>query len=75
VQETGSPSSRTKIAYDYHLGSETGAIAHGLFAALRALDELDVDVIYVEGISDRDGDLAAAVMNRLRKAAGAEMKV
>ncbi|OKP10816.1 Threonylcarbamoyl-AMP synthase [Penicillium subrubescens] len=75
VQETGSPSSRTKTAYDYHLGSETGAIAHGLFAALRALDELDVDVIYVEGISDRDGDLAAAVMNRLRKAAGAEMKV
>jgi L-threonylcarbamoyladenylate synthase len=75
VHETGSPSSRTKMAFDYHLGSETGAIAHGLFAALRALDELDVDVIYVEGISDRDGDLAAAVMNRLRKAAGAEMKV
>lgn len=75
VQETGSPSSRTKIAYDYHLGSDTVSIAHGLFAALRALDEFDVDVIYVEGISDKDGDLAAAVMNRLRKAAGAEMKV
>ncbi|KAJ5676202.1 Threonylcarbamoyl-AMP synthase [Penicillium macrosclerotiorum] len=75
VQETGSPNSRTKVAYDYHLGSDTGAIAHGLFAALRALDEFDVDVIYVEGISDQDGDLAAAVMNRLRKAAGAEMKV
>ncbi|KAJ5151243.1 Threonylcarbamoyl-AMP synthase [Penicillium canariense] len=75
VQETGSPSSRTKLAYDYHLGSDTSANAHGLFAALRALDELDVDVIYVEGISDRDGDLAAAVMNRLRKAAGTEMKV
>ena len=40
-----------------------------------AMKELDVDVIYVEGLSDRDGDLAAAVMNRLRKAAGAEMKV
>ncbi|KAJ5657745.1 Threonylcarbamoyl-AMP synthase [Penicillium longicatenatum] len=75
VQPTGSSNSRLKIAYDYHLGSETVSIAQGLFAALRALDELDVDVIYVEGISDSDGDLAAAVMNRLRKAAGTEMKV
>ncbi|KAJ5605504.1 hypothetical protein N7510_008285 [Penicillium lagena] len=75
VPETDSPSSRTKMAYDYHLGSDAVSIAHGLFAALRALDELDVDVIYVEGVSDRDGDLAAAVMNRLRKAAGAELKV
>ncbi|KAJ5684544.1 Threonylcarbamoyl-AMP synthase [Penicillium maclennaniae] len=74
VQETGSPNRRTKLAYDYHLGSDTASIAHGLFAALRALDECDVDVIYVEGISDQDGDLAAAVMNRLRKAAGIEMK-
>ncbi|KAJ6131304.1 Threonylcarbamoyl-AMP synthase [Penicillium sp. IBT 18751x] len=74
VQETGSPNRRTKLAYDYHLGSDTASIAHGLFAALRALDECDVDVIYVEGISDQDGDLAAAVMNRLRKAAGTEMK-
>lgn len=74
VQETGSPNRRTKLAYDYHLGSDTVSIAHGLFAALRAIDECDVDVIYVEGISDKDGDLAAAVMNRLRKAAGAEMK-
>lgn len=74
VQPTGSPNSKTKMAYDYHLGPETSDIAHGLFAVLRALDELDVDVIYVEGISDREGDLAAAVMNRLRKAAGAEMK-
>lgn len=75
VQETGSPSSRTKMAYDYHLGSDANSIAHGLFAVLRALDEFDVDVIYVEGISDSDGDLAAAVMNRLRKAAGTEMQV
>ncbi|KAJ5933710.1 Threonylcarbamoyl-AMP synthase [Penicillium verhagenii] len=75
VQQNGSSSSRTKLAYDYHLGLDTGAIAHGLFAALRALDEFDVDVIYVEGISDSDGDLAAAVMNRLRKAAGKEMRV
>ncbi|KAJ5087861.1 Threonylcarbamoyl-AMP synthase [Penicillium angulare] len=75
VQGTGNQNSRTKLAYDYHLGSDTNSIAHGLFAVLRALDEVGVDVIYVEGISDRDGDLAAAVMNRLRKAAGSEMKV
>ncbi|KAJ5440323.1 Adenosine/adenine deaminase [Penicillium cf. griseofulvum] len=62
------------MAYDYHLGSDAVSIAHGLFAALRGLDELDVDVIYVEGVSDREGDLAAAVMNRLRKAAGTEMR-
>ncbi|CAI7674677.1 unnamed protein product, partial [Penicillium pancosmium] len=74
VQQTGCSNSRTKMAYDYHLGSETESIAHGLFAALRELDEFDVDVIYVEGINDRDGDLAAAVMNRLRKAAGSELK-
>ncbi|KOS41541.1 hypothetical protein ACN38_g7599 [Penicillium nordicum] len=75
VLENGNTSSRTKMAYDYHLGSDAVSIAHGLFAALRGLDELDVDVIYVEGVSDREGDLAAAVMNRLRKAAGAEMRV
>ncbi|KAJ5473192.1 Translation factorSUA5 type [Penicillium sp. IBT 31633x] len=74
VQENGVPGNRTKMAYDYHLGSDAVSIAHGLFAALRALDELDVDVIYVEGVSDREGDLAAAVMNRLRKAAGAELR-
>lgn len=53
------------------LGIETKDIAHGLFSALRELDQLNVDVIYVEGIADHseDGDIAAAVMNRLRKAA------
>lgn len=50
------------------LGSETKDIAHGLFSALRELDQRGVDVIYVEGIEDQ-GDIAAAVMNRLRKAA------
>ncbi|KAJ5295391.1 hypothetical protein PENANT_c001G04971 [Penicillium antarcticum] len=75
VQETGNPSTCTKMAYDYHLGSDATAIAHGLFSALRALDDLDVDVIYVEGVSDDEGHLSAAVMNRLRKAAGAELRV
>jgi L-threonylcarbamoyladenylate synthase len=35
---------------------------------LRELDRLGADVIFVEGVSDAD-DIAAAVMNRLRKAA------
>ncbi|TVY31902.1 Threonylcarbamoyl-AMP synthase [Lachnellula subtilissima] len=60
--------------YEIALGAETGDIAHGLFSALRELDARGVDVIYVEGIEDEgdrngDGDVAAAVMNRLRKAA------
>ncbi|KXG53479.1 Translation factor, SUA5 type [Penicillium griseofulvum] len=75
VMENGFSSSCTKMAYDYYLGSDAVSIAHGLFAALRGLDELDVDVIYVEGVPDSEGDLAAAVMNRLRKAAGTEMRV
>ncbi|TVY90034.1 Threonylcarbamoyl-AMP synthase [Lachnellula willkommii] len=60
--------------YEIALGGETADIAHGLFSALRELDARGVDVIYVEGIDDEgdgngDGDVAAAVMNRLRKAA------
>lgn len=50
------------------LGKETKEIAHSLFSVLRELDHRGVDVIYVEGIKD-EGDIAAAVMNRLRKAA------
>ncbi|KAK0108570.1 hypothetical protein ONS95_003368 [Cadophora gregata] len=53
---------------DIALGIDTKDIAHGLFSALRELDLRDVDVVYVEGIRD-EGDIAAAVMNRLRKAA------
>jgi hypothetical protein len=56
---------------EIRLGQDTKDIAHGLFSALRDLDQRGVDVIYVEGIDDtgKDGDIAAAVMNRLRKAA------
>ena len=59
---------------DLPLGSDTHSIARGLFSALRSLDEKNVSVIYVEGISDVEGDLAAAIMNRLRKAAEEEVK-
>ncbi|KAK4240787.1 DHBP synthase RibB-like alpha/beta domain-containing protein [Achaetomium macrosporum] len=53
---------------DVDLGGDVRGVAHGLFAALRELDRLGADVIFVEGVSDGD-DIAAAVMNRLRKAA------
>lgn len=55
------------------LGARTGGIARGLFWALRELDRQDVDAIVVEGIDDSEDGAAAAIMNRLRKAA--EIKV
>ncbi|KAI9880020.1 MAG: hypothetical protein M1830_005939 [Pleopsidium flavum] len=55
--------------WDIALGNKVETIARGLFSALRELDSKNVDVIFVEGISDSEGDTAAAVMNRLRKAA------
>lgn len=58
----------TSRVIDVNLGSDIRKIAQGLFSALRDLDSLGVDVIFVEGIDDKI-DIAAAVMNRLRKAA------
>ncbi|KAH9869671.1 hypothetical protein IAQ61_006883 [Plenodomus lingam] len=56
--------------WDIYLGADTQDVARGLFSALRELDKKGADVIYVEGIDDKAGDdIAAAVMNRLRKAA------
>ncbi|KHO00032.1 translation initiation protein Sua5 [Metarhizium album ARSEF 1941] len=54
--------------FDISLGHETRGIAQGLFSALRELDRRGADVIFVDGIDDKL-DIAAAVMNRLRKAA------
>lgn len=54
---------------DVHLGRDTQRIANGLFAALREMDKRGVDVIFVEGIEEDGGGIAAAVMNRARKAA------
>ncbi|KAF2007797.1 translation factor [Amniculicola lignicola CBS 123094] len=60
--------------WDINLGASTSDVARGLFSALRELDKKGVEVIYVEGIDDKVGDdIAAAVMNRLRKAA--EIKI
>lgn len=55
------------VVYECSLGTEGSDISRGLFAGLRELDDLDVEVIYVEGIEEKDEGLA--VMNRLRKAA------
>lgn len=48
-------------------------VARGMFRGLRDLDERNVDLIFVEGISEeREG---MAVMNRLRKAASVTLEV
>lgn len=60
--------------WDIGLGAATEDVARGLFSSLRELDKKGVDLILVEGIDDKVGDdIAAAVMNRLRKAA--EIKI
>ncbi|KAH9807328.1 Protoporphyrinogen oxidase, partial [Teratosphaeria destructans] len=61
--------------FDIDLGADTTDIARGIFSALRELDRENVDTILVEGIDDAEGDRAAAVMNRLRKAAEVEHPV
>ncbi|CAO2654273.1 Nn.00g110060.m01.CDS01 [Neocucurbitaria sp. VM-36] len=62
--------SRYSDIWDIGLGAETEDVARGLFSALRELDKKGVDKIFVEGIDDTTGDdIAAAIMNRLRKAA------
>lgn len=66
--------SQVTDVWDIGLGKDTADIARGLFSALRKLDQKGVDVIFVEGINDGEGDAAAAVMNRLRKAAEIEIK-
>ncbi|MCJ1379634.1 hypothetical protein MMC17_002736 [Xylographa soralifera] len=69
-----SPSFTDRIkVWDIALGESNPDIARGLFSGLRELDQHGVDVIFVEGIDDAEGDAAAAVMNRLRKAAEVEV--
>lgn len=60
--------------WDMCIGPDTASVARGLFSALRELDRKDVDAIIVEGIDDEEGDIAAAVMNRLRKAAEVKLE-
>ncbi|KAI4173338.1 MAG: hypothetical protein LQ343_003049 [Gyalolechia ehrenbergii] len=56
------------------LGTEATSIAQNLFSALRELDLQGTGVIFVEAIGVSEGHAAAAVMNRLRKAAELEIK-
>jgi L-threonylcarbamoyladenylate synthase len=58
---------------DVSLGHNTQTIASGLFAALREMDKHGVDVIFVEAIKN-DDSIAAAIMNRLKKAASQRWK-
>lgn len=72
--------------YSVNIGPSLPAIAHGLFSALRELDLLGVEVIFVESLEDYFGERGegrggeddtgegAAVMNRLRKAAEFELR-
>lgn len=65
--------------YSINIGPSVPAIAHNLFSALRELDLLGVDVIFVESLDDsgeggEDWGEGAAVMNRLRKAAEFELR-
>ncbi|KAI4121924.1 MAG: hypothetical protein LQ338_006088 [Usnochroma carphineum] len=55
------------------LGTDPPTIAQRLFSALRELDKQGVDVMFVEAIDATEGHAAAAVMNRLRKAAELEI--
>ncbi|KAF2147370.1 uncharacterized protein K452DRAFT_218107 [Aplosporella prunicola CBS 121167] len=69
ANETETDAAGPAEVWEVNLGTDTKAIARGLFSALRELDRKDVEAIFVEGIDEREGDVAAAVMNRLRKAA------
>lgn len=59
--------------WDVYLGADLDDIARGLFSALRELDRKGVETILVEGIDDTQGELAAAIMNRLRKASSVQI--
>lgn len=71
----GEPPQETIDIWTIGLGSDMADIARNLFSALRELDEKGVDIIFAEAVDDSEGDAAAAVMNRLRKAAEQEIDV
>lgn len=69
VELPGQDGQKLVRLWDIALGRTAESVAKGLFSALRELDLKNVDAILVEGLDDRQGDVASAVMNRLRKAA------
>ncbi|KAI8358823.1 DHBP synthase RibB-like alpha/beta domain-containing protein [Mortierella sp. GBAus27b] len=64
---TNDSGSSCVIEFPLGQGSKPDDVARELFRGLRYLDGMNVDCIFVEGISDQDEGLA--VMNRVRKAA------
>jgi L-threonylcarbamoyladenylate synthase len=60
--------------WEIDLGDKPSDVARDLFWALRELDRRGCDLICIEGISAKEGDVADAVMNRLSKAAEIEVK-
>lgn len=54
-------------AVERNMGATAGEVAHSLFKLLREVDEMNVEVILVEGVAETGDGLA--VMNRLSKAA------
>jgi L-threonylcarbamoyladenylate synthase len=66
---SGNDETSDLIFLEIALGPGVANIARGMFSALRELDRENVGAIVVEGIDDSDGETAAAIMNRLRKAA------
>ena len=65
----------TAAVWTMALGDDTRQIARFLFSALRQLDQKGIDVIFVEAIDDRGGGSAAAIMNRLSKAAERQIEI
>ena len=55
-------------AVSYGSKNNPGTLAHGLFSALRILDEMSVDIIYAREPETSDG-MEQAVVNRLGRAA------
>jgi L-threonylcarbamoyladenylate synthase len=66
---SGNDETSDLIVLEIALGPGVANIARGMFSALRELDRENVGAIVVEGIDDSEGETAAAIMNRLRKAA------
>jgi len=53
--------------------TDLAAVEHGLFDALRTLDERHVDAIFLEGVSECNQGLA--IMNRAKKASSSHIDV
>ena len=58
-----------------HLGPSVEDVARGFFSALRELDQQGVNKILVQGLADDVKGAGDAIMNRLRKAAEAEIRM